>query len=83
MGTVNAPANRHDSPLLSETLDAVSEALRKLPEEGSSVHLDRGYGSKATRERLQECGLLADISEKGKPAPVAATKRWVAERADS
>ncbi|MDP9479099.1 MAG: transposase [Actinomycetota bacterium] len=33
--------------------------------------------------RLRECGLLAEISEKGKPAPVATTKRWVAERADS
>ena len=34
-----------------------------------SVHLDRGYNSKAIRERLEEeRGLLAEISEKGKPA---------------
>jgi transposase len=82
LGTVTAPANRHDSPLLGETLDVVAEALGGLPE-GTSIHLDRGYDSKATRERLEERGLLAEISEKGKPAPLAATKRWVVERTNS
>jgi IS5 family transposase len=82
LGIVTAPANRHDSPLLTETLDAVAETLGGLPE-WVSVHLDRGYDSKATRERLEERGLLAEISEKGKPAPLAATKRWVIERTNS
>jgi hypothetical protein len=46
-----------------------------------SVHLDRGYDSKATRERLEEeRGLRAEISQKGKPAPLQATQRWVVER---
>jgi hypothetical protein len=44
LGTVTAPANRHDSPLLAPTLDAVAETLGGLPE-GTSVHLDRGYDS--------------------------------------
>ncbi len=80
LGTVVAPANRHDSPLLTETLDAVGEALGGLlPPERAGVHLDRGYDSKATLERLRERGLLAEISEKGKPAPLAATRRWVVE----
>ena len=78
LGTVTAPANRPDSPLLSETLDTVVEALGRLPER-SSIHLDRGYDSLVTRERLEERGLLAEISQKGKPAPLAATKRWVVE----
>jgi transposase InsO family protein len=83
LGTITAPANRHDSPLLTETLDAaVSETLEELPE-GVSVHLDRGYDSKATRERLEERGLKAEISQKGKPAPLAATKRWIVERTNS
>jgi Transposase DDE domain len=82
LGIVTAPANRHDSPLLTETLDAVAETLGELPE-WVSIHLDRGYDSKATRERLEERGLLAEISEKGKPAPLAATKRWVIERTNS
>jgi IS5 family transposase len=47
------------------------------------VHLDRGYDSDATRERLEERGLLTEISRKGKPTPLAATKRWVVERTSS
>lgn len=82
IGAVAAPANCHDSPLLSETLDAVSQVLGGLPER-AKVHLDRGYDSKATRERLEERGLLAEISKKGKPAPLAATKRRVIERTNS
>ena len=83
LGTVTAPANLHDSPLLGGTLDAVAEALGGLPDR-ASIHLDRGYDSGITRERLQERGLLAEISEKGKPAPLsAATKRWVIERTNS
>jgi len=82
LGSVTAPANRHDSPLLSETLDAVSETLGELPKR-AKVHLDRGYDSELTRERLQERELRAEISRKGKPAPLAATKRWVVERTNS
>jgi IS5 family transposase len=67
---------------LTETLDGVAEALGGLPER-TSVHLDRGYDSKVTRERLEERGLLAEISRKGKPAPLVATKRWVVERTNS
>jgi transposase len=82
LGTVTAPANQHDSMLLTETLDAAADALGGLPER-TSVHLDRGYDSKATRERLEKRGLLAEISQKGKPAPLAATKRWMVERTNS
>jgi IS5 family transposase len=39
------------------------------------VHLDRGYDSALTRERLEERGLLTEISRKGKPAPLGITKR--------
>ncbi len=82
LGTVSAPANRHDSPLLVPTLEAASEALGALPE-GTSVHLDRGYDSRLTRERLGELGLGWEISGKGKPAPFWATRRWVVERTSS
>jgi transposase len=82
LGTVTAPANHHDSPLLGETLDAVAESLGGVPER-ASVHLDRGYDSGITRERLQERGLLAEISKKGKPAPLKAGMRWVVERTNS
>jgi IS5 family transposase len=82
LGAVSAPANRHDSPLLIPTLEAASEALGALPK-GTSVHLDRGYDSRLTRERLAELGLRWEISKKGKPAPFWATNRWVVERTSS
>ena len=82
LGAVSAPANRHDSPLLLPTLEATSEALGAL-HEGTMVHLDRGYDSRLTRERLRELGLGWEISQKGKPAPFWATFRWVVERTGS
>ncbi len=81
LGVVSAPANRHDSPLLAPTLDAL-EALG-LPPEPVSVYLDRGYDSSLTRRLLQERGLVGEISEKGKPDPLGVTKRWVVERTNS
>ena len=70
------------------TLESASEALGALPE-GASIHLDRGYDSRLTRERLAqlaqlaELGLSWEISGKGKPAPFWATNRWVVERTSS
>ena len=81
IGSVTAPANRLDSPLLVPTLEA-ARALGMAPE-GATVHLDRGYDSGLTRLRLLEFGLLAQISCKGRPAPLNATKRWVIERTNS
>lgn len=81
LATISAPANRHDSPLLPETLERVG-ALGLLLD-GTSVHLDRGYDSRATREKLKARGLDPVVSERGKPAPLAAAKRWVAERTNS
>jgi transposase len=82
LGSVAAPANRHDSPLLGETLDSVEEILGRLPEP-ARVHLDRGYDSELTRKRLAERNLIGVISEKGKPSPLGATNRWVVERTSS
>jgi transposase len=55
----------HDSPLLVPTLDA-ARAIGPVAQD-ASVHLDRGYDSDLTRERLLERGLVAQISEKGGP----------------
>ena len=83
IGAITAPANRHDSPHLEETLDTL-KILGPLPER-MSVHLDRGYDSKITREKLGERGFMGVISQKGKPASakLAATRRWVVERTNS
>jgi transposase len=81
LGAIAAPANRHDSPLLDETVGTL-KALGPLPER-MSVHLDRGYDWQTTREKLKARGLASTISEKGKPAPLRVTKRWVVERTNS
>lgn len=78
LSTIAAPANRHDSPLLEPTLDALGFADRPM-----TVHLDRGYDSGATRTRLASRGLTAVIAAKGKPAPIAAGSRWVVERTNA
>ena len=79
LGFATAPANRHDSPLLGETMDSMEEILGALPEP-VRVHLDRGYDSDLTRKRLAERHLIGVISQKGKSAPLQATNRWVVER---
>jgi Transposase DDE domain len=79
LGVLSAPANRHDSPLLSPTLEAFAD----LPEH-SRVHLDKAYDSKVTRRLLEERGLVGVICEKGKNrAPLTAGLRWVVERTNS
>jgi transposase len=82
IGSVTAPANRHDSPLLVPTLEHASASVGAMLD-GTSVYLDRGYDSDLTHRRLEDRGLLAEISQKGKPAPLQATKRWVVERTSS
>ena len=81
LGTVAASANHHDSPLLSKTLDTL-EVLGPLPEQ-MRVHLDRGYSSESTREKLRSRGFTPKITEKGKPALLQIGKRWVVERTNS
>ncbi len=78
LGTVIAPAARHDSPLLEPTLDLL-DRFTPFPEP-PTVHLDRGDDFPGTPARLAAYGLIQDISPKGKPAPVTATGRWVIER---
>jgi len=78
LGTVVAPAARHDSPLLEPTLDLL-ERFTPFPEP-PTVHLDRGYDFPGTPARLARYGLVGEISPRGKPAPLAASGRWVIER---
>ncbi|MCT1803898.1 IS5 family transposase [Kocuria carniphila] len=82
LGTVVAPANRHDSPLLRPTLETLSRFGFDLPER-ITVHLDAGYDSRATRELLEELGCEGEIATKGIPAPIQNTARWVVERTNS
>lgn len=73
LATVLAPANRPDSPLLGPTLDALPVHAPAM-----TVHLDRGYDSGVTRQRLADRGLDTEIAGQGDP--VAVGQRWVVER---
>ena len=75
VATVAAPANRHDALLLEPTLDAL-----RLTDAAMTVHLDRGYDTGVTRQRLAARGLEGDIARRGLPAPITAGLRWVVER---
>lgn len=78
---VAAGANRHDNPLLDPTLAGL-EVWGADPAE-TTVHLDRGYDSGATRTRLADLGFTGAIARKGLPAPLQVGKRWVVERTQS
>ena len=73
MGTITAPANRHDSPLLEATLDTL-KTLGELPDR-ASVHLESAYDSATTRCGLAARWLVGEISQKGKPAAFKAGLR--------
>ncbi|MEV6022092.1 IS5 family transposase [Streptomyces sp. NPDC052036] len=82
LGIISDGANRHDSPLLGPTLDAVKEQVGVLPQ-AVNINLDRGYDSSKSRALLAELGFTAEIARKGVPAPIQAGKRWVVERTHS
>lgn len=79
LGSISAPASRPDSPLLEATLDTLAR-LGPLPDT-VTVHLDRGYDSGLTRQRLGARGRVGEIPARGTPAPLTAGQRWVVERA--
>lgn len=82
LAVVSAPANRHDSPLLGPTIEAAARQVTFMPD-GATMHLDRAYDNKPTRQLLDELELHGEIARKGVPAPVQVGKRWVVERTNS
>jgi transposase len=88
IGAAVAPANRHDSALLSPTLDALE--LGGLLEDVETLHLDRGYDSMASRERCAERALYDVVISKRRKSGTAKAKvnaplgmRWPVERTNS
>ncbi len=73
LGTVTAPGNRHDSPLLGPTLERL-ERLGPLPDD-ATVHLDAAYGTDKGAKTAAEHGLRAQVAVKGVAAPIQNTKR--------
>ncbi len=81
LGAVAVPANRHDAPLLEPTLTTLA-TLGPLPQT-ITVHLDRGYDSGITRDRLAARAMHGEIAARGTPAPIAASQRWPVERTNA
>ena len=81
LGRVLAPASRHDSVLLADTLDTLDE-IGPLPEE-ITVHLDAGYDSQKTRNELESRSMNGEIAHKGDKAPIQAGQRWHVERTNA
>jgi putative transposase len=82
-------ANRHDSKMLMDVLDAVVVAV-PVPEEQEQRHLllDRGYDTPACRQLAVDEGLVAHIPKKAtedQPIPAPGdperhpARRWVVE----
>lgn len=82
LGLVAAGANRHDSPLLGPTLKAAMDQVGTMPE-NVNVNLDRGYDNNKSHTLLDELGFTGEITRKGVPAPIQASKRWTVERTHS
>ncbi|MEV6734418.1 MULTISPECIES: IS5 family transposase [unclassified Streptomyces] len=82
LGIVSTGANRHDSPLLRPTLEAMKAQVGPLPVE-VNVNLDRGYDSAQTRFLAGRVRLHWRDRPERVPAPIQAGKRWVIERTHS
>jgi hypothetical protein len=78
LGAPPAPANRRDDGLLGATLDTLAVVAR-LPTR-AVVHLDAGYDFQPCRQVLAERDMTGQISTRGVPAPVQASRRWPVER---
>lgn len=88
LGWVIDGANRNDSILLASTLEAIDANVRLA--EIDTLHLDRGYDSGVTRERLAAAGIHdAVIQKRGtktpdvKKQPVTLGLRWIVEATNS
>jgi transposase len=77
-------ANRHDSKLLEELVDAIKPIKRprgrprKRPEK---LHADKGYDYEGCREALRRRGIKARIARRGiESSERLGGHRWVVER---
>jgi putative transposase len=89
LSVVLCGANRHDSKMLMDVLDAVVVAV-PVPQEQEQRHLllDRGYDTPACRQLVVDEGLIAHIPKKAtedQPIPAPGdperhpARRWVVE----
>jgi transposase len=90
IGWVAAPANRHDSVLLSATLEAIDD--HGLLDDIATLHLDRGYDNGVVRTEVAQVGIAHMVVPKVRrkvgttrraPTRVPLGRRWPVERTNS
>jgi transposase len=89
VGVVAEAANRHDSKLVEETLDA--RVIQPPPQEAfkQNLCLDAGYDSLNMPDRVEAKGLIPHIRSRDKERdlkkriPGYRARRWVVERTHS
>jgi len=80
-GGARHPARPGARPREPARLPAPGPTLDKLDEpDDITVHLDAGYDSLKTRDKLAGRGMTGDIARKGDKAPIQAGQRWHVER---
>lgn len=89
MGVVVAPANKNDSQLVEQTLDARVIQPPPHQEFSQNLSLDAGYDLLDMPERVETKGLIPHIRSRRKERdlktriPGYRARRWVVERAHS
>ena len=84
VSTVTAPANRYDSTLF--WYPPSSAPARRWASSTRTGECPSGSWLRLVRHpraSVKNRGLIDEISQKGKPAPLASTRRWVIERTNS
>jgi IS5 family transposase len=84
-GCVLSGANRHDSQMVEQTLNAVPNVhtgRRGAPRfRPHKLHADKGYDSARCREQLREAGIVPRIARRGiHSSQTLGSYRWVIER---
>jgi transposase len=80
IAVVCAPANRVDHQLLDPTLAEL--ARFNLPEQ-PSIHLDRGYDTRACRALLADASFDPRVASKRTGSGMKSRQRWVVERTNA
>lgn len=85
LGCVLSGANRHDSQMVEQTLDAippVRTGRRGAPRfRPHKLHADKGYDSAHCREQLRAAGIIPRIARRGiESSQKLGRYRWVVER---
>ncbi|CAO4163545.1 Transposase DDE domain-containing protein [Methylorubrum populi] len=74
-------ANRHDSPMMAQTLDAIPPPRNGRRRRPDKLHADKAYDAKVRRQECRARGIVPRIARKGiESRERLGRHRWVVER---